>query len=1153
MKMLIRDLRFVHRHVAALLAFVWAVGFFVAGAKADNIEFFEKKIRPLLVEQCYKCHSIAAGKSKGELLLDSRDNLLKGGENGPSIVPGDPDKSRLIEAVRYTNPDLQMPPKGQRLSPEQVADLVAWVKMGAPDPRTGQPAVSLAGSYDYAAARKLWAFTPPKDPAIPQVQRSDWLKSPIDRFILSKLESAGLSPAPPADKRTLIRRANYDLTGLPPTPQEVEAFVADNSPDAFAKLVDRLLASPAYGERWARHWLDVVRYTDSFDSRAVAGGQDITAAWRYRDWVVKAFNNDLPYNQFVADQIAGDLLPKQGPDDFDGLVATGVYVMGNWPGGDADRKKMLTDVVDDQVDLTGRAFMGLTLACARCHDHKFDPIPTADYYSLAGIFFSSHFLPDPGSPTAGGPLLRIPLINATEQEKIRQRESRIAELQKQLENQTADAYQKLIDTNLAGADRYLAAAWDLSRAPTGTKLETIASTHQVEPRLLSRWGNYLRPYTHARLPLAARTMLTRIVHRSDGIDGLDNWTCPDGRPCPNAAFNRTSREIAHTTITLPPHCVAVHPGPSSGVAVGWKSPITGVVQISGRVVDADAHCGNGIAWRMSRLVAASEQYLAAGQFNNGGVQDFSTGDGGMALQSVSVQAGQTIQLAVYPKGEYSCDSTVVEWEIAQTGDEKHRWQLAADMLDGPIDDERSNPHADRLGNSDVWSFYEVPDLSIAEMVAPDRALQRFADAASMSPSDTAQLRQSAAAVRDALAAEQRRAVELQRAGKPLTDLSGDEANLYLALADSKSAFWTNRDENELPAADREGIKSARSQIEAIKKEAKEAPYCHALQEGGCPSSIYEGIHDAKIHVRGRYDRQTTQVPRRFPRILAGDDQTPITQGSGRLQLAEWITRPEHPLVARVMANRLWQHHFGEGIVRTPNNYGKLGVPPTHPELLDYLALQFIRSGWSIKTMQRQIMLTAAYQQSSEPDPATYKADPDNLLFGHVNRQRLEAEALRDSLLADTDSLDRTIGGPAIRELDNPRRTLYLMTVRSERSDYRTLFDAADPTGIADKRIDSTVAPQALFLMNNPFALKKTAALADLVMKQGPADESGKIDWLYRRLFSRPPQPDEIGIGQQLLEKARKEKFPSGNATVERLAWQEYCQVLLCSNEFVYID
>ncbi len=320
--------------------------------------------------------------------------------------------------------------------------------------------------------------------------------------------------------------------------------------------------------------------------------------------------------------------------------------------------------------------------------------------------------------------------------------------------------------------------------------------------------------------------------------------------------------------------------------------------------------------------------------------------------------------------------------------EKHHWKLASDLLDGPIDDGKANPHADQLGNADVWSFYEVPDVSAAEMIASDATLQSFVEVASAAPLDAPRLQQAAMTLRDGLAAERTRAADLQRAGKPLTELNGADANLYRDLADAKSAFWANRDESDLSPADRTALQSTRGQIEKIKKEAEVVPFCHALQEGGCPGSMYEGIHDAKIHVRGRYDRQTTEVPRRFPRLFAGDNQPPITQGSGRLQLAEWITRPDHPLTARVMVNRLWQHHFGEGIVRTPNNFGKLGVPPTHPELLDYLALQFIRGGWSIKAMQRQIMLTAAYQQSSEPDPAAYKADPDNLLFGRVNRQRL---------------------------------------------------------------------------------------------------------------------------------------------------------------------
>ena len=354
-------------------------------ARADDFEFFENRIRPLLVEHCYKCHSAGSEKVKGGLLLDTKAGLLKGGETGPAIVPGEPEQSLLIKAVRYTDKDLQMPPKDKRLADHEIADLVSWVRMGAPDPRvtpeTSAGATTQAPTYDFAAARKQWAFHTPADPAVATVKNKHWAKSPIDHFILAKLEEKNLSPAPPADKRMLIRRATFDLIGLPPTPEEVENFRTDKSPEAFAKVVDRLLASPHYGERWGRHWLDVVRYADSTDARGVGSEGDIAEAYRYRDWVVNAFNQDLPYDQFIREQIAGDLLQPKEPDQIDtnGIIATGMYAIGNWGNGDADKDKILTDIADDQVDVTGRAFLGLTLACARCHDHKFDPIPTADY------------------------------------------------------------------------------------------------------------------------------------------------------------------------------------------------------------------------------------------------------------------------------------------------------------------------------------------------------------------------------------------------------------------------------------------------------------------------------------------------------------------------------------------------------------------------------------------------------------------------------------------------------------------------------------------------------------------------------------------------------------------------------------------------------
>src|SRR5262245_6042282 len=408
---------------------------------AEDFDFFEKKIRPVLVENCYECHSAQSKKVKGGLRLDSREGLLHGGDSGPAIVPGEPEKSVLIKAVRYTDKDLQMPPKDNKLPDSQIAGLVEWVKLGAPDPRastesatqsSGQPPTKAA--YDVAATRKQWAFQPPKDPPIPKVKDTRWTRSPVDRFILAKLENHSLRPAVAADKRTLIRRATFDLTGLPPSPADIEAFLADDSQNAFAKVVERLLASPQYGERWARHWLDVIRYTDSFDSRGIGGPADVPEAYRYRDWVVEAFNRDLPYDQFITQQIAGDLIPASEPARFNtnGIIATGVYAIGEWGTGDADKEKMLTDIVDDQIDITGRAVLGLTLACARCHDHKFDPILTTDYYGLAGIFFSSHILPEVGPKTAGSPVLRIPLASAEELAMRKGKEDRAAELEKEI-------------------------------------------------------------------------------------------------------------------------------------------------------------------------------------------------------------------------------------------------------------------------------------------------------------------------------------------------------------------------------------------------------------------------------------------------------------------------------------------------------------------------------------------------------------------------------------------------------------------------------------------------------------------------------------------------------------------------------------------------
>jgi hypothetical protein len=1121
-----------------------------AALSPTDAEFFENRIRPLLIDQCYKCHSAKAEKLKGELLLDSRDGVLKGGENGPVLTPGDPDKSRLIEAIRWTNKDLKMPPKHQ-LTGAQVADLVAWVKMGAPDPRTEVTKPAAGPAIDYAAARKTWAFRVPVEPTIPAVNDAAWCKSPVDNFILEKLEAKSLKPAPRADKRTLIRRAYFDLIGLPPKPGEVDAFLQDNSPDAFAKVVDHLLASPHYGERWARHWLDVVRYTDSFDQRGIGSEGDCVYAWRYRDWVVKSLNQDLPYDQFVMNQIAGDLLPAKKPGEFnsDGVIATCMYVIGNWPGGDADRKKMMTDMADDQVDVTARTFLGITLACARCHDHKFDPIAQKDYYAMAGIFLSTHFLPNPGSPASGVGMLKIPLATPVEVERQKQYEAHTAELQKQLDQFIDAQYAAKARQALSRADEYLMAAAEYARRGDSDRqsasIDHLATGKKLDGYLLARWIEYLAPMWKSESP---RRLLSRANHNIAGITGVDGWGCADGRPCPNVVVNNTAGPVSITTLTLPAKSIAVHPGPSTGVAVGWTSPISGTISISGKLIDADPNCGDGIDWRIERSRDRGAQTLASGSFPNGGTQALADGEGGAQLKSIEVKAGDLVQLTIYPKGDYTCDTTVVELEIAEHSGAKRVWNLVHDVLPDLLVAERGNPHSDAYSNAGVWEFFEAGEERQSNSAAPGSALQAWIAAAS-GQNDPGQVAKLAVAVRDALLAYD---------AKPTIPAKPNnaEGKFYQDLTTPTGPFWgaARKDLNQLPPELKAAITKMADGLAGLKKNAPPPiEQAQGLIEGGIPQSEYEGVHDSHIMIRGRYDRPGPNVPRGFPTLLAGDHQPTITQGSGRRELARWVASPENPMTAKVMANRIWQHHFGQGIVRTPNNYGKLGIPPTHPELLDYLARRFIENGWSIKSMHRMIMLSAAYQQSSEPDASTLRADPDNLLFGCMNRRRLEAEPLRDSLLAVTGTLDETMGGPAFRDLATPRRTLYLMTIRSDRANYRMLFDAADPTAIVDSRTDSTVAPQALFLMNDPFVLDRGRVLAERVIKEQPADERARIQWLYQLLYSRPATDREMEIGLGALEKIKKTKKSDGTLAATQSVWEQYCQVLLCANEFVYVD
>ncbi|EMI16403.1 protein containing DUF1549 [Rhodopirellula maiorica SM1] len=807
---------------------VWSTEAETAKPSAEQFDFFESKIRPLLIDHCYECHGPETQES--ELRVDTLAGMLTGGLAGPSVIPGKPTSSLLVTAVRYQDNDLKMPPD-ERLSDIQIADLIRWVEMGAPHPDSGNVGpIAQRGDVDIEQGRKHWAFQPPvkvtpppirgvstKDTAARHSQRTP---NPIDAFIRAKLDAKGLRPNPPADKRTLLRRATFDLVGLPPTPEEIDAFLADDSHDAFANVVDRLLTSPHYGERWGRHWLDVARYADSngLDENVVHGN-----AWRYRDYVVRSLNNDKPYDEFVVEQLAGDLLDSG--EDFalrnERLIATGFLVLGPKVLAEQDEAKMEMDIIDEQIDTVGRSIIGLTLGCARCHTHKFDPISHHDYYGLAGIFKST---------------------------------------------QTMDSY------------------------------KTVAKWHE------------------------------------------------------------NTIETAEQAAELQQH---------------------------------------------QQQIAAQEKRIAA--------------------------------------------------QVAK----------AKATLDPP----------------------------------------------------------------------------------PAAEAKPEEI------------------EKQFPAETQTELKKLREELKKLQDAAPELPTAMGVTEGK--------IADTSVHLRGSHLTLGDVVPRRVPEVLAIDDQPPIpADHSGRLEFARWLTSGNHPLTARVMVNRLWRGHFGEGLVSTVDNFGMKGSPPTHPELLDWLAVQFVERGWSIKEMHRMIMLSETYRRSSDYVAESAEVDPSNQWYWRYNLRRLEAEAIRDGLLAVSGKLDRTTGGNIMQyknreyvfnhtsedksKYDSTRRSIYVPVIRNHLYDMFQLFDYTDASVLTGDRNTSTIAPQALFLMNSDEVGDLSLAFADRLW-ESESDSQKRISRLYMETYGRPASDAEVSDASHFLSQFQKLQLQTNSdANPERLAWQALCQSVVSSSEFVYL-
>ena len=960
-----------------------------------HVEFFEKRIRPVLAQNCYECHS-SATKAKGGLALDTRDALRTGGDSGEAIVPGRPEESLLIKAIRRGNPKLQMPPK-TALSAEQIADLASWIALGAPDPRVGPPVgPGRKVFYTEADAKKHWAYQPIAKSVVPAAN-DPWVRTAVDAFILDKLRATKLTPAPAADKRLLLRRAHYDLIGLPPTMAETEAFLKDTAPNAFAKVIDRLLASPQYGERWGRYWLDIARYADNSGDRAGGNRADpaFPFAWTYRDYVINAFNADKPYNQFILEQIAADRLPNAHKED---LAALGFITVGKRFMNDAN------EVIDDRIDVVTKGLMGLSVSCARCHDHKFDPVPTADYYSLHGVFASS------ADDNAA-------LADNTDTPEYREYVARKEQVQKDAHAYALKEYNTVLADLTKKADEYLLQAQRFLDGKTASK----------QPAAVAR---------EASLNAAA----------------LEQWIASLG------GWQKQSNNIFAPWFEFTQL-------PEKGFAAAAKT--------------------------LAARVAANEKK----QINLAVAKAFA----GAAPQSLQEVA--KIYLGIFVSIEKQMD-----------GQYPTSYLLAA------------------AGRSD----------------APQRRREIVKE--SMPP---ALVDADSEAIRKALFTT----------GTPL----GLDAREVGRVVGNRVR---NRQQTMLAAITQLDSSHPGSPLRAM-----------ALKDAAQP-------RDSRIFVRGERTNLGDRVPRQFLSLIEGDKRKPFSDGSGRLEMARAIVDPKNPLTARVLVNRVWQWHFGEGIVRTPSDFGLRSEAPTHPELLDWLATSFMDKGWSIKHLHRLIMTSSVYQQGAVNSAAFAEVDPSNKLLWKWPLRRLDLEATRDTLLVAGDNLDPAQHGrPVDLQSGSARRTVYGFINRAELPGMYQVFDFANPDMTSAERIETTVPQQALFLMNSPFVLVQARKLAARSTVQHGEKPQDKVRALYEILFQRAPTAKETEaalafvakqqpitpaplptVGPKPVGKAKGAKAkglaPKGRtpaaiaaaAASQPLApWEKLAQVLLQTNEFIHVQ
>lgn len=1079
-------------------------------------EFFEKKIRPLLSQKCYTCHSSQSGTPMGDFRLDTRESLYRGGSRGEAVVAGDPERSLLIRAVSHQDPQLKMPPT-EKLSVDEISALREWIRRGAAYPGSAHPVLT-----DQRGEESLfWSFRPLRNPGLPVVRNKDWPASPIDYYVLAGLEKEGLQPAPPADKRTWIRRVTFDMTGLPPTPAEVTDFLNDSSLTARSRVVERLLESPHYGERWARHWLDLVRYAETngheFDT-------DKLGAWRYRDYVIRALNQDLPYNQFVKEHIAGDLLPQQRLSEdgtfLESPLGTAIYWFGELINLPTDSVQARADQVDNQIDVMGKCFLGLTIACARCHDHKFDPVSTRDYHAVAGILHSSEMDETVIDTPAQG-------------KRIKEAGERISQINRKIV-EAIEPYRTGLATRLK--DYLLAVAELISpvRKTGKPSVQQLAQERSLNGELLEAFQDYLRK--------ACREPDHIFYPFADLVDGLASKRFRSVREGVETLLQELGKLRDDGTI-LREGEMLFKDFRKEGFA-GWL--VTGQAFGSGPSVKTPPHqvlrgywrsgLANSLAGGSDRMVGTltSKKFQVSHDYLH--VRMAGTLEEGKSKESPEFTNRFTViesgykSLNFYPSGNaelgwrttdlQSADGRTCSFEIVDRSRQGH---IVVDQI--VLSDYKDPPRVASPINRYVLAMLQRPDLDSLESMA-EAYQQMFLELGQAGPAGDSETE------------------SLLRSLRPTGRL---EENLW-----------------DAPTGVRDRISVLQESRNAVEETIPISVFAMAIRD--------DQPRDIRIHIAGSHKNLGEVVPRGVPNLPLSKLVSPVGPGSGRLQLARWLADADNPLPARVMANRIWKHHFGEGIVGSPDNLGRMGKHPTHLELLDFLASRFMAEGWSVKSLHRMILLSETYAMSGKVDPKAVQIDPDNRLLHHFPLRRAEAEVIRDAILAVSGTLNRKLYGPSVpphisayqtgrgRPKSGPldgdsRRTIYVQVRRNFLTPLLLAFDYPPPISSIGRRNVSNVSSQALILLNNEFVAQQARHWARrlIARQQDPHD---RLKRMYLEAYARPPRADEVNealgfVGSQTRLYQEHPKWVEDSNSVQIQVWAELGQVLFNSTEFIY--